>query len=133
MKMRVLLDMNLSPGWVGFLQQEGFEAVHWSTVGDIRASDATIMSWARENGFIVFTHDLDFSALLAATQATGPSVVQLRTQDLLPKAIGRDVVRVLRLRATDLERGAVISIDKLASRVRVLPIRRGTGEGGESA
>jgi predicted nuclease of predicted toxin-antitoxin system len=133
MKMKVLLDMNLSPSWVGFLQQEGFEAAHWSAVGDIRAPDATIMSWARENGFIVFTHDLDFSALLAATQATGPSVVQLRTQDLLPEAIGHDIVRVLRLRATDLERGAIISIDKLASRVRVLPIRRGTGEGGESA
>lgn len=132
MRMKVLLDMNLSPSWVGFLQQEGFEAAHWSTIGDIRAPDSTIMSWARENGFIVFTHDLDFSALLAATQATGPSVVQLRTQDLLPEAIGRDVVRVLRLRATDLERGAIISIDKLASRVRVLPIRRGTGEGGES-
>ena len=129
MKMKILLDMNLSPGWVEFLQQEGFEAVHWSTVGDIRASDATIMAWARDNGFIVFTHDLDFSALLAATQEAGPSVVQIRTQSLLPGSIGRDIVRVLRLRAEDLDRGAIVSIDKLASRVRVLPIRRGAGEG----
>jgi predicted nuclease of predicted toxin-antitoxin system len=28
--MRILLDMNLSPTWVGFLMQEGFEAVHWA-------------------------------------------------------------------------------------------------------
>jgi predicted nuclease of predicted toxin-antitoxin system len=129
MKMKILLDMNLSPSWVEFLQQEGFEARHWSSVGDIRASDAAIMSWARENGFIVFTHDLDFSALLAATQEAGPSVVQIRTQHLMPSSIGRDVVRVLRLRSEDLQLGAVVSIDKLASRVRILPIGRGTGEG----
>jgi predicted nuclease of predicted toxin-antitoxin system len=129
--MKTLLDMNLSPVWVEFLKKEGFEAVHWSAVGDVRAADATIMSWARQYGFVVITHDLDFSALLAATEASGPSVVQLRTQDLMPQAMGRDLVRVLRLRADDLERGAVISIDKLTSRVRVLPIRRGPGEGGK--
>jgi predicted nuclease of predicted toxin-antitoxin system len=70
--MRLLLDMNLSPSWVGFLRESGVEAVHWSTVGDPRASDATIMAWARHGGYVVFTHDLDFSALLAATEATGP-------------------------------------------------------------
>jgi predicted nuclease of predicted toxin-antitoxin system len=120
--MKILLDMNLSPKWVGFLEQEGFHAVHWSTVGDPRATDAAIMSWARHNAFVVFSHDLDFSALLAATQATGPSVVQVRTQDVMPEAIGRDVVRVLRLRAADLEQGAVVSIDKVTSRIRVLPV-----------
>lgn len=129
--MKILLDMNLSPSWVRFLEQEGFEAMHWSTVGDPRATDATIMYWAGQNGFVVFSHDLDFSAaLLAASQATGPSVVLVRTQDVMPEAIGRDVVRVLRLRAADLERGAIVSIDKIASRVRVLPIRRGSGEHG---
>ena len=122
--MKVLLDMNLAPGWVGFLQQEGFEAVHWSTVGDPRATDATIMEWARRDGYIVFTHDLDFSALLAVTEATGPSVIQVRTQDALPDAIGSDVVRVLRMHAAALEQGAIVSIDKVNSRVRVLPIRR---------
>lgn len=128
--MKILLDMNLSPQWVRFLEQEGFEATHWSTVGDPRATDATIMSWAAKNGFVVFSHDLDFSALLAATQAAGPSVVQVRTQDVMPEAIGRDVVRVLRLRSAEIEQGAVVSIDKVNSRVRVLPIRRGSGERG---
>jgi predicted nuclease of predicted toxin-antitoxin system len=70
--MRILLDMNLSPTWVGFLVQEGFEAVHWASVGSPLASDADIMEWARRNGHVVFTHDMDFSALLAVTGATGP-------------------------------------------------------------
>ena len=122
--MRLLLDMNLPPAWVRFLQEEGFEALHWSTVGDARATDATIMEWARRAGDVVFTHDLDFSALLAATEATGPSVIQVRTQDVLPDAIGGDVVRVLRTHSAELEQGAIISLDKVRSRVRVLPIRK---------
>jgi predicted nuclease of predicted toxin-antitoxin system len=121
---KLLVDMNLAPSWVRFLRDQGFESVHWSTVGDPRATDATIMEWAHLGGYVVFTHDLDFSALLAATEATGPSVIQVRTQDVLPDAIGGDVVRVLRTHVAALEQGAVISLDKVRSRVRVLPIRR---------
>ena len=87
--MKILLDMNLSPTWVGFLEQEGFEAVHWAAVGAPTASDADIMEWARQRHHIVFTHDMDFSALLAVTHAAGPSVLQVRAQDVLPDAIGR--------------------------------------------
>ncbi len=78
--MKLLLDMNLSPLWVEHLRTSGWEAVHWSEIGDIRAPDTVIMQWALENGFIVFfTHDLDFGALLAATRANGPSVIQIRS------------------------------------------------------
>src|SRR6266536_6055872 len=91
-----LLDMNLSPTWARFLEENGFEAVHWSTTGEPTATDAVIMAWARDRGFVVVTHDLDFSALLASTEAAGPSVLQLRTLDVLPDAVGSDVVRVLR-------------------------------------
>ena len=52
-------------------------------------------------------------------------MIQVRTQDVLPEAIGGDVVRVLRTYARELEDGAIISIDKIRSRVRILPIRRG--------
>lgn len=122
--MKLLLDMNLSPDWVAFLAAAGVEAVHWSNIGDCRASDATILEWARVNQHVVFTHDLDFSALLAATRGVGPSVIQVRTADTLPDAIGHDVVRVLRMRADAIDQGAIVSIDKLGSRVRVLPIGR---------
>ena len=122
--MKLLLDMNLSPTWVRFLEENGFEAVHWSTTGEPTATDAVIMAWARNRGFVVVTHDLDFSALLASTEAFGPSVIQVRTQDVLPDAVGSDVVRVLRDHRAALDEGAIVSIDEVASRVRVLPIRR---------
>ena len=66
--MKILIDMNLPPRWAKVFAGAGWEALHWSQVGAPTASDREIMAWARENGYIVFTHDLDFSALLAATQ-----------------------------------------------------------------
>ena len=78
MSVQVLIDMNLSPDWVPVLQQHGWQAIHWSSVGDPRASDRTIMDWAAANGFIVFTHDLDFGTALALT--LGFAAAKLRTE-----------------------------------------------------
>lgn len=114
--------MNLSPEWVSLLTTIGFEAVHWATVGDARATDQAIMTWAKANGYVVFTHDLDFGALLAATQAESPSVIQVRTQDVLPASIGDLVINVLQQFQTELELGALITVDEARSRVRILPI-----------
>lgn len=119
--MKILLDMNLSPAWEEFLKGEGFEVVHWSSVGDPSAPDSVLMAWAVEHGFVVFTHDLDFGVLLALTRVTAPSVVQVRVQASIPEVIGRDVVRVLRLREEILHAGALITIDESKARVRVLP------------
>jgi predicted nuclease of predicted toxin-antitoxin system len=52
--------MNLSPDWVDELSKLGWAAVHWSAIGDPRATDREIMDWARGNAHVVFTHDLDF-------------------------------------------------------------------------
>jgi predicted nuclease of predicted toxin-antitoxin system len=80
--MKILIDMNLSPSWVQFLVTRGFGAVHWSSIGEISAPDALILEYAASNGFVVFTHDLDFGMLLAARKSRGPSVIQVRTQDV---------------------------------------------------
>lgn len=120
--MKILVDMNLSPEWVTLLGQRGWEATHWSSVGDPRASDRTIMDWARANGHVVFTHDLDFGALLAATRAAGPSVIQVRTHDITPEGAGPIVLAALSEHQTALDRGALISIDEERARARILPL-----------
>lgn len=76
--MKILIDMNLSPGWVSVFLANNIDSVHWSTVGDAAAPDSEIISFARDNGFTIFTHDLDFGAMLALTRSGGPSVIQLR-------------------------------------------------------
>jgi predicted nuclease of predicted toxin-antitoxin system len=82
--LKLLVDMNLSPGWVEALQAMGFESVHWSSVGDPRASDRELLEHARARGYVVFTNDLDFGTILAASAAASPSVIQVRAADLTP-------------------------------------------------
>jgi predicted nuclease of predicted toxin-antitoxin system len=122
MMIQIVVDMNLSPDWVTALTGHGWHTRHWSTVGDARATDREIMDWALANGYVVFTHDLDFGTLLALTHASGPSVIQLRGQNVLPDAIEAIVVGAIRLYEADLAAGALVVIDAGQSRVRVLPI-----------
>jgi predicted nuclease of predicted toxin-antitoxin system len=121
--LKLLIDMNLSPLWVEAFSAEYFEAIHWSTVGDPGALDVDIMEWARSGDYVVFTHDLDFTRLLALTQAEGPSVLQLRSQSVLPDRAGPLVFAALRQHGELLERGALVVIDAATSRARILPIR----------
>lgn len=122
--MNILLDMNLPPTWVEFLAAHGVNAVHWSTVGDPRAADSELMAWALANDHVVFTHDLDFSVLLALSGAAGPSVLQVRTLDVTSDAIGDAVVQILKQHGADLDGGAIVTFDHASERVRLLPIRR---------
>jgi len=122
--MKILLDMNLSPLWVPVLTQAGFETAHWSAVGRQNAPDSELMLWAKQNGYVVFTHDLDFGDILAATNADAPSVIQVRTQNLHPEFLGASVVRILNQFREQLLSGALIVIDEQKTRARILPIRR---------
>jgi predicted nuclease of predicted toxin-antitoxin system len=119
---KILLDMNLSPAWVPYLTQAGFDCVHWRDVGEVAAPDTVVMSWARDNGYVLFTHDMDYGALLAASRATGPSVLQVRVKNTMPDAIGHDVVRVLNLRGDLFRRGVLVTVDRVRARIRVLPL-----------
>ena len=122
MSVRIVIDMNLSPSWADLLQAHGWTAIHWSTVGDPRATDREIMEWAVANGYVVFTHDLDFGLALALTHAAGPSVMQVRGQDVLPDHMGPLVIAALRQHDDALAAGALAVIDERRLRVRILPL-----------
>lgn len=122
--MKILVDMNLSPGWVGFLRQQGLDARHWAETGAPSAPDEEILAWAEAGSFVLLTHDLDFGAILAASGAKTPSVLQVRTQDVLPERIGELVLTALREHAAALESGALLSVDERRARVRILPLGR---------
>ncbi|HAV61825.1 MAG TPA: hypothetical protein DCY13_05630 [Verrucomicrobiales bacterium] len=120
--MKLVVDMSLSPQWVTTLREAGWEAEHWSAIGDPRAADREIMDWAVAHEAVVFTHDLDFGSLLALTRSKGPSVIQVRTQDVTPSAISFLVVNALRRFQAELEEGALIILDEGRSRARILPL-----------
>ena len=121
--MKLLVDMNLSPRWVGVLAAADIEAAHWSKLGANNAPDVFIMAYARTHDFVVLTHDLDFGAILAATHGEKPSVVQIRADDVSPEVIGRQVLNALRQMAAELEAGALLTVDPSRTRLRVLPLQ----------
>jgi predicted nuclease of predicted toxin-antitoxin system len=122
--MKFLIDMNLSPGWVPFLEQEHFEAIHWSDVGPGTASDADVMSWAGEHNCVVITADLDFGSILAATEGRKPSVIQLRGNQATPSTIGNVLLECIQTAHEELAGGALISLDTRRARLRILPLRQ---------
>lgn len=121
--MKLLIDMNLSPKWTGFLVSSGFDATHWSGVGAANAPDSEIMGFARAGGYVVLTSDLDFGTILAVTHGDKPSVVQLRSDTLTHESIGKQVVNALRQLKIDLERGALVTVEPERTRLRILPLQ----------
>lgn len=119
--MKLLVDMNLSPQWIPFLRDAGWEAIHWSDVGKADAGDVEIMAYAAAHDYVVVTHDLDFGAILAVTHGKKPSVVQIRSEDVSPKVIGRQTAAALRQVQRELEAGALLTIESERIRLRLLP------------
>lgn len=76
--MKILLDMNIPAKYAALLSNKGIEFLRWSDVGSPNAKDSQIMAYARDNGYIVLTFDLDFGAILSGTHDSKPSIVQIR-------------------------------------------------------
>src|SRR6218665_1309618 len=97
--MKLLVDMNLSPRWVDVLADAGIEAAHWSAVGAFNAQDSEIMAYASASNCVGLTHDLDFDA------------------------IRKQIVIALRQMASELEEGALLTVDPNRTRLRLLPLQ----------
>ncbi len=120
--MKLLFDMNLPPLLAARMANAGWESIHWSMIGNPSASDREIFEWADKNGFWVITNDLDFGAILAATKAHRPSILQFRTQDVSPHHLEPILLATLEKYKDYLESGALISVDERHSRIRILPL-----------
>jgi predicted nuclease of predicted toxin-antitoxin system len=120
--MKILVDVNLAVRWANMLSDRGIEAVHWTALGAATARDSEIMEYSRQNGYAVFTNDLDFSALLALTRASGPSVIQIRAEDTRPEALIDRVSGIFSKFHESIEQGSLITIDPQKARFRILPL-----------
>ncbi len=121
--MKLILDMNLSPSWVERLRAAGWEAEHWSRLGNPRAPDREVLAAVVDQNAWLLTADLDFGAILAARGEHRPSVVLLRLQDLSADHALDLVLGALERFGDELERGALLSLDERGGRIRLLPLR----------
>jgi predicted nuclease of predicted toxin-antitoxin system len=120
--MKLLLDMNISPVWREFFTDAGYLTEHWVTLGKPDAPDAEILTYAKTNQYVVVTFDLDFTDLLAASGASTPSVVILRTRSLRAEKLHVRLLDIIKQCQKDLENGAVVIVEDAKARVRTLPI-----------
>lgn len=120
--MKLLVDMNLPPRWVEFLTSAGFEANHWSKLGAKSTPDPGIVNYARAQGYVLFTCDMDFNAIISVTQGDKPSVLLISAQDPSPDVVGQQVIAALKHASADLEKGALAAVDSARKRLWVLPL-----------
>jgi len=120
--MKILIDMNLSPRWADTFTSAGFEAAHWSSIGSPETPDQQIMEFAAQFDWVVFTHDLDFGAILAVTHGLKPSVVQIRSEAVSPEQVAHLVLSGITQMRSELEAGVLMTIDPRRTRIRLLPL-----------
>ena len=119
--MRFLADMGISPSTVAFLRGLGYEALHLHEEGLDRLRNSAILTRAREEGWVILTHDLDFGELVAASGARLPSLVVFRLRNMHPDRVNQYLHRIVGEHQAALEQGAVISVTEGQIRVRPLP------------
>lgn len=122
MPIRLLADMNISPKTVEALQGQGWDVIRVSHVMPMEAPDHRILSFAREEGRVVITQDLDFSALLALGGHQEPSLVTLRLTVSDPETVTRRLLDVLPGLEHVLQQGNAVTVEDFTVRVRSLPI-----------
>ncbi len=120
--MKLLADVKVSRRVVERLRVAGVEAVRVPEVMAARAADADIVAEAALRGAILVSHDQDFSAILAAGRAIGPSLVNLRVSTVDADRHGAVILAALAAAAEDLEAGAIVTVDDRGMRIHRLPI-----------
>ncbi|MEW2380590.1 DUF5615 family PIN-like protein [Micromonospora sp. NPDC047707] len=121
--MKFLIDNNLSPRVASGLAAAGHDVVHVRDHGMSAAPDEKVMAKALAEGRVLVSADTDFGALLAASHATGPSVLLVR------RISGRRAEQIVAIILAnlppvteDLDRGAVVVLGEDSVRVPSLPI-----------
>ena len=120
--MKLLLDMNLPPQLADILTYKGLTSVHWYTIGAPDAADSEIISYAKNNDYIVLTHDLDFSTILSVTHGQKPSVVQIRVYAHNAEQLADMIFVAVMQHVDEIKQGAILSLDANKARLRVLPL-----------
>lgn len=120
--MRLLLDANLSPRLAPLLVEAGHDVVHVFDVGLADASDSVILQQAADDRRVVVSSDSDFGTLLARHQRSDPSFVLLRhANDRTVEEQAALLLTVIPVVASELDRGAVVSVARGRVRTRRLP------------
>ena len=121
--MKFLLNENIPPSLAGFINRSGHHAIHVRDLNLLGKPDERIFNYARDNDFIIITHDLDYSRIHAYSGQQKPSVILFRIEPLTLKRMSEILSQHLQQLEPDLMKGAFIVIEEGQIRIRQLPIK----------
>ncbi|MBI4704685.1 MAG: DUF5615 family PIN-like protein [Deltaproteobacteria bacterium] len=122
--MKLFADINVSVRVVAALRARGHDIVRVDSCLPPTASDIEIAAFARAQEGVIVSRDQDFSAIVALSGASGPSIVNLRHTRTEAAFLSELLDRALRLYEAHLAAGAIVTIDDRGVRVHALPIGR---------
>ena len=121
--LRLIADVHISPLTVTALKLQGHDIARSTDFLPATAADVEILEFARVEGRLVLTQDLDFSMLVALSNYDQPSLITLRLSSAKPAVVTQRLLEVLPNLNRDLISGSAITIDDDSVRIRKLPIR----------
>jgi len=121
--MRLLANMNISPGTVDELRRRGWDVLRISDLLPANAADEIVLDKARSEGRVLISQDLDFSRLLALAGYRTPSLITVRMARPDPEMVAARLCEVLPALDRLAAEGWAVTIEDSRSRMRQLPIQ----------
>ncbi|HEX9665467.1 MAG TPA: DUF5615 family PIN-like protein [Thermodesulfobacteriota bacterium] len=120
--MRFLADMGVAQSIVGWLRNEGHDAVHLREEKLHRLSNGAIFEKAYAESRVILTFDLDFGEIIALSGGKPVSVILFRLHNTRAAHVMERLKKVLKDSGDDLEKGAIVVVEESRHRTRRLPI-----------
>src|SRR6266545_5869781 len=118
--MRLVADMHIAPRTVGFLRSLDHDVLRVDDLLAPTATDEAIVTAASRDGRHILTQDLDFSAIVALSGRTAPSVISLRLSSSRVERVNSVLQEVLPVVEPDLLQGAIVTVEDGRIRIRRL-------------
>lgn len=120
--MKFLIDMPVSPSLSEWLYAQGHKASHVSQIGMASASDVEVIEFARQEGSIIITADLDFPRLIALAGHSSPALILFRGGNYKEEEMKKLVERVLQVISPQDIKKSIVIVDKIRIRKITLPV-----------
>jgi predicted nuclease of predicted toxin-antitoxin system len=120
--MRLLADLHIAPRTVEFLRTLGHDVRRVTDLLPANASDEAIVERAAHERRTILTQDLDFSSIIALSGRPTPSLLSLRLNSSKVELVNSVLQRMLPILESDLEQGAIVTVEDQRVRLRRLPL-----------